>query len=716
MELSLTSKLIGLQLHKNDSPRFQEELSLSRKNSGRLRPSLQLQGNGTPTRVRKPGLLDIGCGTGPMKEQKAEAEFEARLKKIMSVNGLITVNGKQMRRSGNHEENKRITMDLEVVLKSHDCPYIVKCLGCFISDADVWICMELMSTCFEKLLKKTQKPVPEQILGKVAVATIKALNYLKEKHEVIHRDVKPSNILLDEKGSIKLCDFGISGWLEDSKAKTRSAGCAAYMAPERIEPPDPSHPNYDIRADVWALGITLVELATGQFPYKDCTTDFELLARVLKDDPPAITQEDGFSNEFCSFIQVCLIKNYKQRPKYKKLLEHPFIRRYEHADVDVTGWYQQVLASDQDSTFKRTSSKRGSSRFTPPSPILRRVISDPPPIPPRTPDSQRKPLIQRLTSNEALAEHLGLFNGKSVVQIGSGGLTLHDMNATQRSKRNSEERLPDMSPNCGRRLSQESRYDESELYPTPQESRRKFENLTSVRGDSSPGAINRPVLFHSRSTSSELVGFSPQRRPSNSSISSYNQQSPSEGSPTSEFDSLRTWSLSTPFQNPDNASAKKSPADKSTQLNLSLKSLSSRPPVPDIQPRPPSREFYKLGNVEVKKTSYPEAVGTRQTQETSSVRCFVKDGGHGNAPQYSRRISVDSPALPRRFQLPPNTGTHSQSATASRRHGSYSVPASPLLPSRNSRGESHETPPPLPPRHHLTPEPPRGFYGNFGYF
>lgn len=60
--------------------------------------------------------------------------------------------------------------------------------------------------------------------------TVKALNYLKEKLKIIHRDVKPSNILLDKAGNIKLCDFGISGQLVDSIARTRDAGCQPYMA------------------------------------------------------------------------------------------------------------------------------------------------------------------------------------------------------------------------------------------------------------------------------------------------------------------------------------------------------------------------------------------------------------------------------------------------------------------------------------------------------
>ncbi|GFN77612.1 dual specificity mitogen-activated protein kinase kinase 7 [Plakobranchus ocellatus] len=324
---------------------------------------------------RRPNMhgMKLECGTVP-----DSAEIDQKIEEIMKQSGILTFGGqrylcdtedlqpegelghgtcgqvtrmrhkptnhlmavKQMRRSGNKEENKRIIMDLDVVIKSHDCPFIVQCIGTFITKSEVWICMELMATCLDKLLKRTRRPVPERILGNIVVATVKALHYLKERHGVIHRDVKPSNILLDDRGNVKLCDFGISGRLVDSKAKTRSAGCAAYMAPERIEPPDPTRPDYDIRADVWSLGISLVELATGEFPYKNCKTDFEVLTKVLQEEPPQLGRE--FSDELRSFVKDCLTKDFKRRPKYKKLLEHPLIKKAEAEQVDITPWFAEM--------------------------------------------------------------------------------------------------------------------------------------------------------------------------------------------------------------------------------------------------------------------------------------------------------------------------------------------------------------------------------------
>lgn len=116
--------------------------------------------------------------------------------------------------------------------------------------------MELMDVSLDKfyktVYKNPSKSIPEDILGKIAACVVKALNHLYGK-KIIHRDVKPSNILVNRAGEVKLCDFGISGILVNSVAKTYDAGCKPYMAPERLLP-DKSGAGYDIRSDVWSLG------------------------------------------------------------------------------------------------------------------------------------------------------------------------------------------------------------------------------------------------------------------------------------------------------------------------------------------------------------------------------------------------------------------------------------------------------------------------------
>jgi len=78
---------------------------------------------------------------------------------------------------------------------------------------------------------------------------------------------------------VKLCDFGISGQLVDSLAKTIDAGCKPYMAPERIDPAK-NKQGYDVKSDVWSLGITMIEVATGDFPYDTWKNPFQQLKQV----------------------------------------------------------------------------------------------------------------------------------------------------------------------------------------------------------------------------------------------------------------------------------------------------------------------------------------------------------------------------------------------------------------------------------------------------
>ncbi|XP_023017722.1 dual specificity mitogen-activated protein kinase kinase lic [Leptinotarsa decemlineata] len=244
----------------------------------------------------------------------------------------------------NTQEQKRLLMDLDISMRSSDCPYTVQFYGALFREGDVWICMEVMDTSLDKFYAKVYKhlrKIPENVLGKIALAVVSALHYLHSHLKVIHRDVKPSNILINRQGEIKMCDFGISGYLVDSVAKTIDAGCKPYMAPERIDPQgNPSQ--YDIRSDVWSLGISLIELATGEFPYPKWGTPFEQLKQVVADDPPRLPPGQ-FSTQFEDFTIKCLQKKYIDRPNYSQLLEHIFLVKHKEMNTDITPFISEVL-------------------------------------------------------------------------------------------------------------------------------------------------------------------------------------------------------------------------------------------------------------------------------------------------------------------------------------------------------------------------------------
>ncbi|NWQ83060.1 MP2K6 kinase, partial [Columbina picui] len=252
---------------------------------------------------------------------------------------------KRIRATVNSQEQKRLLMDLDISMRTVDCPFTVTFYGALFREGDVWICMELMDTSLDKFYKHVIDKgltIPEDILGKIAVSIVKALEHLHSKLSVIHRDVKPSNVLINTQGQVKMCDFGISGYLVDSVAKTMDAGCKPYMAESEIRgaggravgrPP--------AMAEARALSPQ-IELAILRFPYDSWGTPFQQLKQVVEEPSPQLPAEK-FSAEFVDFTSQCLKKNSKERPTYPELMQHPFFTLHESKETDVASFVKLIL-------------------------------------------------------------------------------------------------------------------------------------------------------------------------------------------------------------------------------------------------------------------------------------------------------------------------------------------------------------------------------------
>ncbi|KAI8871442.1 kinase-like protein [Ramicandelaber brevisporus] len=259
----------------------------------------------------------------------------------------------------NPETHKQLNRELSILLLCKSS-YIVPFFGWFIDNTDNSLYMA-MENCGGGSLHAIYKHldehhggrrIEEPVLGRITFAVVNALIYLRQQ-KFIHRDIKPSNILATSRGEIKLCDFSVSGTLENSIANTFT-GTSAYMSPERIQGAP-----YTSKSDIWSLGLTLHELANARFPFPPDGSARELAAFELiqyitcsqippllcADDPvqPGDAGKPRYSREMCAFVAMCIAKRPDDRPVVnEQLLSHPFLVRAANTPVDMQKWIETV--------------------------------------------------------------------------------------------------------------------------------------------------------------------------------------------------------------------------------------------------------------------------------------------------------------------------------------------------------------------------------------
>lgn len=192
---------------------------------------------------------------------------------------------------------------------------IVQMLDSFETEEELVVVMDYADGELYQILED-DGTLPEDQVQLIACQLVSALYYL-HSHRILHRDMKPQNILLAKGEKVKLCDFGFARAMSfDTLVLTSVKGTPLYMAPEIVE----EHP-YDHTADLWALGCILYELYTGMPPFY--TNNIFQLASLIVKDP--VRWPKDMSPVFKDFLQGLLAKNSKNRLSWPHLLTHEFV-------------------------------------------------------------------------------------------------------------------------------------------------------------------------------------------------------------------------------------------------------------------------------------------------------------------------------------------------------------------------------------------------------
>ncbi|ETI29565.1 hypothetical protein G647_02018 [Cladophialophora carrionii CBS 160.54] len=283
-------------------------------------------------------LKELGAGNG------------GTVSKVMHASTKVIMARKIIRVDAKENVRKQIVRELQV---GADCssPYVITFYGAFQNEArDIVLCMEYMDCGSLDRISKDFGPIRVDVLGKITESILGGLVYLYEAHRIMHRDIKPSNVLVNSRGMIKLCDFGVATETVNSVANT-FVGTSTYMAPERIQ-----GGAYTIKSDVWSVGLTVMELAIGRFPFDSSDSAagdrasagpmgiLDLLQTIVHEPAPKLPKSEAFPAILEDFVAKCLLKNPDERPTPRELYDRDnFLQAAKRTPVDLQEWAVSMM-------------------------------------------------------------------------------------------------------------------------------------------------------------------------------------------------------------------------------------------------------------------------------------------------------------------------------------------------------------------------------------
>ena len=225
------------------------------------------------------------------------------------------------------EDVATISQEVLSLSSTRMCAQLVSYYGCcVVHTSSLWLVMELVADGSLLHHLQQQGPFSEDLIAIVCKEVLLGLQYMGSEGK-IHRDVKSANILVSvQRCRCLLTDFGASRQLSDTLKKCNTLiGSPYWMAPEVLLRDD-----YDGKADIWSLGITLIELATGRPPHAHIAP-MQVMVKIVEWPAPTLASSAPhgreFSASFAAFVGLCLQKDPNQRATVTQLLKHDFIRK-----------------------------------------------------------------------------------------------------------------------------------------------------------------------------------------------------------------------------------------------------------------------------------------------------------------------------------------------------------------------------------------------------